>query len=279
MGYQMRLWVLVACVLAHPLAPAGTRHIDEIAGQDPFLICVSEKCGAPISFLEADGCTDGDSTLSSPKPTAIKPIFRNITSGRPILELFVMSKCPSAAEAESNILQALQSFQTRAHVQDPFDLKLQFIGHVVMNNKTGHLALTSMHGREEVLGDMWEWCVADAISPSAPAALMQFLTCVNRNRADIPNTDHFKKCSSSIPHLKFSDIQHCIDSGRAGHSLAESFRRSREVEVHTSPTLVLNGEVLQHRDPRTLVAALCRALPAKEAITLSVCARHSSSVS
>eukprot|EP00301_Raphidiophrys_heterophryoidea_P023770 c7523_g1_i1.p1 GENE.c7523_g1_i1~~c7523_g1_i1.p1 ORF type:complete len:343 (-),score=65.99 c7523_g1_i1:156-1184(-) len=194
----------------------------------------------------------------------------------PRVSLYIMSKCPSAAKTAAHLLQALQSLSLAlAHTQHPLqiDFHIGYIGHV-FRNKTDSttVQLSSMHGKSEVFGDLWEVCAFHQLR-TQPLAWLQFLTCVNREQASIPSEKSFRHCASGIPTLNFATLQVCVVSEEGANALVASFNNASSQNIHRSPTLAINSAVLGERSEHSIVEALCRALSPPSAVATPLCHR------
>ncbi|MBM4357832.1 MAG: hypothetical protein FJ096_06955 [Deltaproteobacteria bacterium] len=158
------------------------------------------------------------------------------------VQLHVMSQCPYALGAEASITEVV------AKLGPSVALKVDYIGEV---GEAG--ALASMHGPDEVKGDIAQLC-AHKHTPR----WLEFLACQNRNVDEVAT--NWEACAAEV-RAPVERLRACID-GEEGRTLAaESFRRSDAREADGSPTFFIAGRRYEAgRKPNELGRAICAAM-------------------
>jgi predicted DsbA family dithiol-disulfide isomerase len=178
------------------------------------------QSGIPASVRahDANGTPVGASAKTSRKPVAK-------------VQLFVMSKCPYAVKAETSLLPALERFGGEV------ELELQYIGTVKPD-----LSLSSMHGSEEVIGDIDQLCAAKL----SPEAFPKFLACVNEDWQSIPSNT--LECAGKTG-IDGRALRECRDGETGKRLLLESFGKSEDAGAQGSPTIKIGGT--EYEGPRS----------------------------
>src|SRR5205807_1489098 len=105
----------------------------------------------------------------APNPGAVK------------LDLHIMSQCPYGVQAENAFKDVVAKFG-----QD-IDFHVEFIGQTTPNGD-----LSSMHGPNEVKGDMLQACAAK----HAPAKWFDFILCQNKNSKEVAS--NWDSCAKEL---------------------------------------------------------------------------------
>jgi len=180
------------------------------------------------------------------------------------VDLFVMSQCPYAVQAEEALFPALDRLGPDAR------FRIHFIGGVGEDG-----SLDSMHGEDELTGDLLQVCATEKV----PAQIRPLILCMNRDPSAIPG--NFVECARSLG-IDPGPVTACAEGDEGKKLLGESFRLAEGTGIGGSPTLLLGGA--PYEGPRTTDAylrALCRAfsgpkpktcqeLPPPRAIALTV---------
>ena len=190
----------------------------------------------------------------------------NATSApRATVALYIMSKCPYGVEAMQGVSEMLRK------VGDRVTLSVDYI--VSRKGKE----FSSMHGSEEVTGDIVQLC-ARALYPEQ-AKWLPFFDCVNGSWQQIPaNTDH---CASKLG-LDSARLKACVGGAQGQALLAASHVRAEAANASGSPTIVIHGEEYGGgRSGNDFVRAICgklqgpptaacRALPAPVRVATTI---------
>lgn len=160
---------------------------------------------------------EGDKTGKEAEATA--PV-----EGAVDVELFVMSKCPYGVMAMDAITPAIEKLGGAAN------LKLEFIG-----QKKEDGSLDSMHGADEVEGNLVEICAAAQGTPK----LLKFLACYNKEWRQIPKG--WEACAKEGG-LDEAKLKSCKEGEEGKKLLAASYDRAQKAGAMGSPTIKLKGE-------------------------------------
>ncbi|MCC6522177.1 MAG: DsbA family protein [Polyangiaceae bacterium] len=159
----------------------------------------------------------------------------------PTLELYVMSQCPYGVEAEAAVIAA------RKQLGGNLNVKLAFIG----DGEAG--ALESMHGPNEVKGDLAQICAAKV----APDRFLDLVACQNENPRAV--AENWRECATQAG-IDAGRVASCVEGDEGQQLLAASFAEARTRGVQGSPTMFLDGKPYEGgRKPRDLVRATCDA--------------------
>jgi hypothetical protein len=140
------------------------------------------------------------------------------------LDFHIMSKCPFGVK----VLQAVTPVIEK--MGDRIDFNVYYIG----REKDGEL--TSMHGEQEVQGDILQLCAKDA---SDQEKWLAFLKCINENWRKIP--EGWEDCAKSAK-IDVAKMKTCYEGDQGKKLLKESFKVSNEKKATGSPTIFLGGE-------------------------------------
>ena len=161
--------------------------------------------------------------------------------GSPTLELFVMSQCPYGTQAVNAVADVKKKLGTA------FSLDIQFIG----DGTAG--SLQSMHGEDEVKGDLVQVCAL----AQAPDKALDFMVCQNKNARQVAT--NWKDCAGEVG-IDADQLGACMNGERGQELLAASFAVARKRGADASPTMFLDGKPYEGgRRPRDMVRAICRA--------------------
>jgi protein-disulfide isomerase len=146
------------------------------------------------------------------------------TSEKVALDFHIMSKCPFGVK----VLQAITP------VIEKMGENIDFNVHYIGREKDGEL--TSMHGEQEVKGNILQLC-ADEIGDFD--AWLAFLKCQNEDWRKIP--EGWEKCAESAK-IDSKKLKECYEGEQGQNLLRESFKVSQEKRATGSPTIFLGGE-------------------------------------
>lgn len=201
------------------------------------------------------------------------------------LELFVMSQCPYAVEAEREIIAALNTIKNKA------ELKLYFIAHdakeanewiaqVMESMEEEHQSekgscrgmpeidpeakFYSLHGQKEVEEDMRQLIVMKYY----PNKLLDYLL----YRAENYDSDSWEEAAI----LAWIDVDHItriIESDEGEHLFKKNINRAKDLKVDSSPTLFINGKRFSAKIMKNnILRMICRkSLPCEQCSNVPVC--------
>lgn len=143
------------------------------------------------------------------------------------VEFFVMSQCPFGVQVENAIKPVLDELGKAV------DFKINFIG-----DEPNPGQLTSMHGENEVKGDLQHICAQKYF----PDKFMNLIVCQNKNMRDIPN--NFDECAKEAG-IDGAKVKACAEGDEGKRLLSESFKYAKEKGARGSPTIFIAGERYQ----------------------------------
>ena len=174
-------------------------------------------------------------------------------SGKPAVEVFVMSHCPYGTQVEKGLLPVM------ATLKDKADIKIKFVNYV-------------MHGIDELNHNTLQYC----IDREDPSKYQAFLTCflkdgnadgcvtstgVNKKKVDscVSETDKKYKLTEV-----FNDKTKWTNGSFPPYAINDA--ENSKYGVQGSPTIVINGkQVESERSPAGLLATICAAFDKKPA--------------
>lgn len=140
------------------------------------------------------------------------------------LDFHIMSKCPFGVK----VIQAITP------VIEKMGDAVQFNVHYIGKEKDGEL--TSMHGEQEVKGNITQLC-ANEIGDRA--AWLEFLKCQNENWRKIP--EGWEDCAKTAK-LDMTKMKSCVDGDQGKNLFKASIKASSDKKATGSPTIFLDGE-------------------------------------
>lgn len=188
----------------------------------------------------------GDTAAQTPVVAADIP-----KSGKPAVEVFVMSHCPYGTQVEKGLLPVM------ATLKDKADIKIKFVNYI-------------MHGIDELNHNTLQYC----IDREDPSKYQAFLTCflkdgnadgcvtstgVNKKKVDscVSETDKKYKLTEV-----FNDKSKWTNGSFPPYAIHEA--ENVKYGVQGSPTIVINGkQVESERSPAGLLATICAAFDKK----------------
>jgi predicted DsbA family dithiol-disulfide isomerase len=197
-------------------------------------------CGA--SFLWALDRSSGAHPSQATADTARSDGMRPAKPGAVRVDLHVMSQCPYGVQAEAAFKDVVAKFGA------DLDLHVEFIG---QTTPTGELS--SMHGANEVKGDMLQACAIK----HAPTKWFDFILCQNANMKEVAT--NAAACATQVG-APADKIVACAAGQEGKDLLAASFKASTEKGARGSPTIFINGAKYEGgRKPTDLMKAICSA--------------------
>jgi hypothetical protein len=196
-------------------------------------------CAVALTFLMASCCV-----LDQPKPIAeMKSPPAEITPPPKVkVELYTMSKCPYCGEIMQDLAPALKN------LAGAVEFRIAFVGRISEQGE-----LVSLHGPEEVEGDLVELCVQTL----SPAALPEFLKCVGSNRFMM--FVGWNDCAKMLE-IDEQAVKTCVEGNAAKESLRASFLEAKSRGVRGTPTLFIDNLSYEgDRTPEAFVKSLCEA--------------------
>ncbi len=220
---------------------------ENIRGQVPEKVCM--ECHTPEHspgfnqlieqvMLEVDH--------SRPQPS-LKQILEQRMRGpmKPEVELFVMSYCPYGVQAEQELLPFFEKYG------DTIDFKLRFIvgkEETSTESGNGQIKFTSLHGEPELIENKRQMVIAELY----PDKLFDYLLC---------RADHLEKawvnCAKKVG-LDIGRIAEAVDGKKITLDLVEEVQRTEELNIKGSPTLVIDGRIIDGSLWRGRVKETCR---------------------
>ncbi len=191
------------------------------------LAMLASACGK--SSKEGSGAT-----------AAAAPVAKNADAVK--VEFYVMSQCPYGVQVMNGVKESLDALGPDA------DFHFDFIG---QKSPTGEL--TSMHGPNEVTGDIVQLCAAK----QAPAAAMNMIFCQNKAPKDVAT--NWEACAKEAG-IAVEPLKTCLAGEEGKTLLTESFARSAAKGASGSPTIYVAGKPYQgRRGPKDFLRNFCSA--------------------
>ncbi|CDZ98812.1 Gamma interferon inducible lysosomal thiol reductase GILT [Phaffia rhodozyma] len=146
----------------------------------------------------------------------------------------VMSRCPDAFQMESTFDKVLK---TRS-VRDKVDLELVYIG---TPNATDHIGVSCKHGETECSGNIQQLCAQQYVDQTV---WWRFVTCQNYYSSRIGSPALATECAKVAGFdWDTSPVSLCASEGGEGeHLLRQSVKRSHQLEIEKSATLLLGDD-------------------------------------
>lgn len=164
---------------------------------------------------------------------------------KPVVQVFVMSKCPYGVQAEQAFLPAAQAFG------NDIDYQIKFIA-----NQNADGTFNSLHGQPEVDEDLRQVCIMN----QTPDKFFSYLKCQDDNYAaqkDLGTT--WQACATGAG-IDSAKVNTCA-TGQAGKDLlAANIKAANDNNIGSSPTVMINGvKYSGARTAQALQSAVCGA--------------------
>ena len=255
-GYQLankerEPFAEVGCETCHG---PGKQHVlnplsENIRGKVEAKICI--ECHTPehspgFDQILADLIPEVDHSRAE---TTLTQILEQRTRGpiKPQIELFVMSYCPFAVQAEKKLIPFLKKYE------DKIDFQLRFIAKkkVVVGNSRESLdtlAFESLHGDSEVIEDIRQTVIMQLY----PDRYLDYVLC---------RADHLKRAWSECAiktGIDIARVSAMVKSPEAKVLFEENIKRSQELSIQASPTVVIDGREIKRNVWLDSVTGECR---------------------
>ncbi len=140
------------------------------------------------------------------------------------VDFHIMSQCPFGVQVDTGIKPVLDK------LGNAVEFNRNFIGQVKEDG-----TLTSMHGENEVKGNLLQICAAKHF----PKTYMNLVACMNKEYRKIP--ENFDACATEAK-IDGAKIKACADGEEGKALLKASYDLSKEKGATGSPTIFINGE-------------------------------------
>lgn len=167
------------------------------------------------------------------------------------IDLYVMSKCPYGVQAEEMLAGVVEKLGGAVAVD------VHFIGR--MNGETPE----SMHGEEEVKGDVLQLCAGDVNRDKQ----LPFIACMNAEWQKLPAG--WEECAKKVG-LDEAAVKACADGAKGKELVKASFAKSEKDGATGSPTIRIDGE--EYKGSR-LARDITRFICDKNAARIPECAK------
>jgi 2-hydroxychromene-2-carboxylate isomerase len=175
-------------------------------------------------------CSKGDGAAAAPAKSA------NAVK----VEFFVMSQCPYGVQVVNGVKDSLDK------LGPDVDFHMDYIGQTAPDG-----ALSSMHGPNEVTGDIVQLCAMKY----APAKTMDMVVCQNKNAREVAT--NWEACATTAG-LPVATIKTCLEGPEGKTLLTESFKRSQTRGASGSPTMFIAGKPYNgRRGSMDFLRAIC----------------------
>ena len=150
--------------------------------------------------------------------------------GKPMLELFVMSYCPYAVEAERKIIPIVKEFG------DQIDFKIQFIAQEKAEPSSQDITpFTSLHGYPEVAENIRQLLIAQEY----PDRYLDYILCRGKKLKK-----SWEACAEKLG-INVAKIQALCDAPETEQLFRENIQRAAALGIQASPTILVDGHQFQ----------------------------------
>ncbi len=232
-GQQQDLMQNVGCETCHG---PGQRHVENpktanTRGKVPTALCLECHNAEHAPGFDQVAHLLRREVDHSEKVAPLEGILKRRMRGtlKPKVELFVMSFCPAGTQAEKQLLPFIQE------LGDQVDFNLHYLGKVKedSNAKPGedYMGFTSSHGRAEVIEDMRQVALAHYY----PDHYLDYILCRANHLQE-----SWEKCAQKF-NIDTSKIDAIVHSEAGARLYRANIQRTHELEIHASPTLLIDG--------------------------------------
>src|ERR1700722_96578 len=206
-----------------------------------FVICFMAGVGI-MWGLDARHQRTTASITADPAAAPSKPV----NPGAAHVDLHAMAQCPYGVQAEAAFKDVVSK------LGPDLDLNVEYIG----QSQGGEPS--SMHGPNEVKGDLYQVCA----KKYAPEKAFDFILCQNENSKEVATNGPACATKLGAPAAK---ITACADGQEGKDLLLASFKRSTDKGASGSPTIFISGKKYEGgRKPMDFVKAICNSESAKK---------------
>ena len=151
---------------------------------------------------------------------------RTARTGKPTLELFVMSYCPYGVHVEEKLIPIVKEFG------DKIDFKLQFIAQEKEEPSAQDITpFTSLHGYPEVAENIRQLLIAREY----PDRYLDYILCRGKKL-----DKSWEECAQKLG-IDVAKIQRLFDSPEAEQLFRENIKRAAALGIRASPTILVDG--------------------------------------
>jgi hypothetical protein len=167
-----------------------------------------------LAALAASGCKPPDKGGATDVKEKVK------------VDFYIMSQCPYGTQVQQGIKPVLDKFG--AYI----DYKQNFIA-----NEMGAGKYSSMHGENELQGDIVQLCMAKHYPDNHK--YMDASLCMANDASNIPG--NWKDCAAKSG-LDTKKIETCINGAEGQQLMAASVKAANDAKAQGSPTIFIGGE-------------------------------------
>ena len=220
----------------------ANKAAEEAKAQADKAIADANKAAAPAEKVEAK--PDEKVEAKPDEKVEAKPDEPAAAGGGVELQFFIMSQCPFGVQVMDGIIPALKELGSAV------DFKVDYIGKVQGDE------LTSMHGENEVKGNIIELCVIK----HAADRWMEFFTCVDAKYRELPANWNDCAKTAGLTEDQIKAAAGCYEGDEGKALLKASFEKAEKAGARGSPTIHLAGEPYRGgRTKRDFMQAVCDA--------------------
>jgi 2-hydroxychromene-2-carboxylate isomerase len=202
-----------------------------------FLLCF--VAGAGVMWgVDSRGGGHGTASITADHG-ATGSASKHLSANAVHVDLHVMAQCPYGVQAEGAFKDVVSK------LGNDLDLNVEYIG----QNQGGEPS--SMHGANEVKGDLFQVCA----KKYAPDKAFDFILCQNENSKEVATNGPACAAKLGIPGDKISA---CAGGQEGKDLLLASFKHSQDKGASGSPTIFIAGKKYEGgRKPSDFVKAIC----------------------